>query len=154
MRSVTEFPNFKLVQGLNARNALTTEGKTPEEVAASLGATFKLEGDKLKYFLNAVEVAGQNLEGLTRVLVVAFNEGESVPTKAAKVEEMHYVPEFATTAKPVAAASVKSGKGGPGGAGDKKKGGGQKESPWGLSPEQKAAKKGAKAAKAKATPSA
>jgi hypothetical protein len=149
MKSVTEFPNFKLVQGLNARNAMTAEGKTPEEVQTNLGTTFKLEGDKLKYFLNAVEVAGQNLEGLTRVLVVSFNEGESVPVKALKVEELHYVPEFVVGVKPVVQ-QQKNAKGGPGGG--NKKGGGQKESPWGLSPEQKAAKKGAKAAKAKATP--
>jgi len=146
MRSVTEFPNHKLVQGLNARNSLTAEGKTPEEVQTNLGATFKLEGDKLKYFFNAIEVAGQNLEGLSRVLVVAFAEGESVPTKALKVEELHYVPEFVTGVK---ASAPPPKKGGPGAGGKRRDGGGQKESPWGLSPEQKAAKKG-KANKAKA----
>lgn len=118
MRSVTEFPTHKLVQGLNARNALTGEGKTPEEVSVALGESFKLEGDKLKYFLNAVDVASQNLEKLSRVRVLSFAEGESVPHKAVKVEELHYLPEFQVEYRPKTE-DTSAQKGGPGG----KKGG-------------------------------
>jgi hypothetical protein len=150
MKSVTEFPTFKLVQGLTAKNALLAEGKTPEEVQQNLGEKFKLEGDKLKYFVNAVEVAGQNLEKLSRVLVVSLAEGETIPPKATKVDEHHYVPEFQTDAKKIAdqKAMPKGGAGaGKGkGKGDRK----PKESPWGISPEEKAAKKAAAIAAAKA----
>ncbi|MEQ1665261.1 MAG: hypothetical protein ABL927_07800 [Bdellovibrionales bacterium] len=140
MKSVTEFPTHKLLMGLKAKTALTTEGKTPEEVQQNIAETFKLEGDKLKYFINAVDVASQNLEKLSRVIVVALNEGESIPTKATKLEEHYYVPEFISDKAPtvVSKADLKKREGG-----QKKQGGGQKDSPWGISPEQKAAKKAA-----------
>lgn len=147
MKAVTEFNSFKLNQALKAKTDLAAAGKTPEEIQASLGETFKLEGDKLKYFVNAVEVAGANTEGLTRVLVMSAAEGEKAPAKSQQFEELHYVPEF--QAKPKAAGEERSeGRGGRGGRGGGRGGrdggrGGPKESPWGLSPEQKAAKKGA-----------
>jgi hypothetical protein len=142
MKLVTEFVSFTLVKGLKAKAALAAEGKTPEEIQTSLGETFKLEGDKLKHFNIAVDVAGQNAENLKRVLVVTLAEGEAAPQKATVVEEHHYVPEFLNLKSHATAAQkvdTKGGKGGRGGrGGDSKKG-----SPWGLSPEEKAAKKGA-----------
>ncbi len=147
MKSVTEFPNFTLAQGLKAKTALSGEGKTPEEIQESLGQTFKLEGDRLKHFVAAIDVAGANTENLKRVIVMSLNEGENAPAKAVKVEEHYYVPDFHVTAKPAAAkADAKGGRGGGrGGRGGRdggKGGGGKKESPWGPSPEEKAAKKG------------
>jgi hypothetical protein len=146
MKSVTEFWNHTLTKGITAKNALTAEGKTPEEIQTSLGETFKLEGDKLKYFVAAIDVAAQNQDKLSRVLVVSLAEGESAPPKSVKVEEMHFVPEFQAAPRAVnmqKASEVRSG------GGKKNKSQGPKESPWGLSPEQKAAKKaaGSKAAK-------
>lgn len=148
MKSVTEFANFTLVQGLKAKAALAAEGKNPEEIQASLGETFKYEGDKLKYFVNALDIAAQNSENLKRVLIISLNEGERVPPKATKLEEVHYVPEFHIEQKrvesPKAAGGrgVKGGRGGGGGRGGRggDRDGGKKESPWGLSPEEKAAK--------------
>ncbi len=138
MKSVTEFPNWTLAKALQTKTALTTEGKTPEEVLTSLGETYKYEGDKLKHFINAIDVAGQNPDKLKRVLVVSYTEGEPVPPKALKVEEHHYVPEFLIDAK---AATPMDSKGGRGqGRGGKGKERGPKSSPWGLSPEEKAAK--------------
>lgn len=136
MKSVTEFPIWTLTKGIQAKTALTSEGKSPEEVQTSLGETFKYEGDKLKHFINAIEVAGQNTEKLKRVLVVSYTEGEAVPPKATKVEEHHYIPEFLIENKP-AAPTEKGGRGGKGGRGKER---GPKGSPWGLSPEEKAAK--------------
>jgi hypothetical protein len=146
MKSVTEFAIFTLNKGLAAKAALAAEGKSPEEIQTSLGETFKLEGDKLKYFVNALDVAGQNQQNLKRVFVISLSEGESAPAKATQVEEFHYVPEFLNTVKPVAAAADakggrgKGGRGGGGGRGEKKGG-----SPWGMSPEEKAAKNKPKA---------
>lgn len=149
MRSVTEFPIHKLTEATKLKASLTAEGKTPEEVSVGLGEKFKYEGDKLKHFLNAIEVAIQNPERLHRVTVVALNEGENAPAKAVKVDEFHYVPEFGSDPRP-----VNKEKAPPPGSqrGDKKGKGGPKESPWGLSPEQKAAKKGG--GKGSATPPA
>jgi hypothetical protein len=153
MKSITEFPTFLLNNGIKAKTALAAEGKTPEEIQTSLGETFKFEGDKLKHFVNAIDVAGQNATNLKRVLVVTLAEGEAAPNKAVKVEETHYIPEFLIEAR--AAAPAAEGKGGRGGGGKGggrggRQGGPEKSSPWGLSPEQKAAKNnkgGAAAAK-------
>lgn len=145
MKAVTEFPSFTLTKALTAKNSLTAEGKSPEEIQTSLGETFKMEGDKLKHLVNSVDVAGQNTQNLRRVLVVSLNEGENPPAKAVKVEEHYYIPEFLITAKPAAPADAKGGRhGGRGGKG--KGGGGPKGSPWGLSPEEEAAKKAGKGA--------
>lgn len=142
MKSVTEFPVHKLTQGIQAKAELAAAGKTAEEIQASLGETFKMEGDKLKHFINACEVAGQNLEKLARVLVVSLNEGESAPPKAVQFEEHHYVPDFMVDARKPVLTKVQPQKGG----GDRKgKRSGPKESPWGAAPEAKAAKKGAPA---------
>lgn len=148
MKSVTEFPNFTLTQAIKAKATLSAEGKSPEEIQTSLGETFKMEGDKLKHFISAIDVAGQNPENLKRVVVLSLNEGETAPAKSTKVEEFHFVPEYYQDPKArAAAADAKDGgrggrggrgggRGGPGGKG----GGGPKSSPWGLSPEEKAAK--------------
>ena len=147
MKSVTEFPSFVLSQGLKAKTALAAEGKSPEEIQTSIGESMKFEGDKLKHFINALDVAGANTENLRRVLVVTLGEGEVAPHKSTKVEEHTYVPEFlnlsaSTAHKPAGDSKGRGGRGGRGG--DSKKG-----SPWGLSPEEKAAKN--KGGPAKAT---
>ena len=141
MKSITEFAVFALNKGLQAKAALAAEGKTPEEIQTSLGETFKFEGDKLKHFINALEVATANADGLMRVLVVSYAEGEKTAPKAVKVEETHYIPEFKLEAKPIT-----QQRNDPKGGGGKKAGKGDmnrvKTSPWGLTPEEKAAKKG------------
>lgn len=101
MKSVTEFPAFKLFQGLKSKTDLTTAGKTPEEIMQTLGESFKLEGDKLKHFSNAIDLASQNQDKLGRVLVMSLSEGENIPPKAVKVDEHYYVPEFQKEIRPV-----------------------------------------------------
>jgi hypothetical protein len=144
MKAVTEFPNHTLAKGLQAKAALTTEGKTPEEIEQSMGEMFKFEGDKLKCFITALDVANDNMEKLIRIRIIKFDEGETIPPKATKIEDVHYVPVFATppgkpmTEKPVFKTGAKKT--------------GPKSSPWGMSPEEIAAKKEAsdKAKKTKA----
>jgi hypothetical protein len=150
MKAVTEFPNFTLSQALKSKTAMAAEGKTPEEIQQSLGETYKLEGEKLTHFVNSLEVAGQHTDGLKRVLVMTLSEGENVPAKAAKVEEHYYVPEFYA---PMNAQQPKKsdGKGGRqnnrGGGGGRGRSEQPKGSPWGLTPEEKAAKSGKGAGK-------
>ncbi len=144
MKSVTEFPSHVLVKGIEAKAALVAEGKTPEEIQASLGASFKFEGDRLKHFFNALDVAAQYV-GLRRLVVMSLVVGETTPAKALKIEEHYYVPEFLVLAQPQQPS--RDGKGGYGRGRQGRGGGGRgndgpKGSPWGLSPEQKAAKKG------------
>lgn len=153
MKSVTEFPVHKLMKGLDQKAKLAAEGKSPEEVATAIGEAFKYEGDKIKFFLAACDVAEQNKEKLARVLVVQLAEGETAPPKSVKVEEHTYVPDFAVEArKPVMEKfnpNANKGKGGRDGGGRGKGGGGRpKETPWGVIPEQKETKKPAQAAAA------
>lgn len=150
MKSITEFWTHTLAKGLKAKEALVAAGKTAEEIAAGLGETFKYEGDKLKHFVNALEVAVANPEKLSRVLVVQYAEGEKAPAGAVQVEETHYVPDFQKEA-----GAIKMTKNDPKGGGGKKGGGDSKgkikTSPWGLTPEEKAAKNKGGAGKAKPT---
>lgn len=136
MKAVTEFTSVALNKGLSAKTALAAEGKTPEEIEANLGESFKLENPKLKFFVAAIDVAAQNLDKLKRVVVLGLNEGEVAPAKAVKVEEHYYMAEYVTPAYVKPVSDRKGGNRG-GKGGDR---GGQKSSPWGLSPEEKAAK--------------
>jgi hypothetical protein len=140
MKSVTEFANFNLTQGLKTKASLLAEGKTAEEIQVGLGEAFKIEGDRLKYFVNALDIASQNQEGLKRVLVLSLAEGENAPAKSTKIEELVYVPEFHVhlNRPPDKKSDGRDKRGGKGRQGGGK--GGPKESPWGLSPEEKAAK--------------
>lgn len=147
MKSVTEFPNLKLAEGMKAKAALAAEGKSPEEIEAAIGEQFKFEGEKLKYFVNAVDVAGKSSEKLYRVQIVKLNEGQNPPPGATLIDDFCYIaqamPNSAKKAAPAAApANAKGGRGGgrPGGGGGKGGGGKPKESPWGYSPEEKEAK--------------
>lgn len=149
MKSITEFAQPVLQKVLAAKTALASEGKSPEEIATSLGETFKLEGDKLKYIQAAADlVVGKT--SVRRVIVTSFAEGETAPAKYQKVEDTHYLVETLELIKPAAPAAAAPGKGGRGGPrqGGNKGGGAPKTSPWGASPEEIEAKK--KASKAAA----
>jgi hypothetical protein len=154
MKAVTEFAFVTLSNALKAQAAMTAEGKTAEEIQQSLGQTYKMEGEKLTYFMNALDVAGKNSDSLKRVVVISLKEGENAPAKATKVDELHYVPEFYVMAAPKAAAPTKGGPGGGRGGGNRGQGGGApKSSPWGMSPEEIQAKKDKSIAAAKAAKS-
>jgi hypothetical protein len=143
MKSVTEFFVHKLAKGLETKTALAAEGKTPEEIEQSLGETFKLEGEKLVIFSRSLDVASKSLDKLLRIRVVTFDEGESVPADAVKMEEHYYLPNYKMTAPtPAASSDKKSGRDGRN-RNRTKKNDGPKSSPWGESPEEIAAKKSA-----------
>jgi len=140
MKSLTEFFFQKLAKGIDSQKALTAEGKTPEEIQQSLGETFKLEGDKLKYFFNSLGIASENMEKLARIQVVSLNEGEIVPPNAVKIEEQYYIPNFYTAAPTQDPnKTVKDTRRNKGKRTDR-----PRSSPWGISPEEQAAKIAAK----------
>lgn len=140
MKNITEFATFTLNKGASAKAALAAEGKSPEEIQTSLGETFKFEGDKLKHFVASLDVAAANATNLRRVLVVSLAEGEAAPARATKVDEHYYIADLLVTSAPKAQ-TEDGGRGFKGGKGrGGKGGGGPKSSPWGMSPEEKAAK--------------
>ncbi len=151
MKAMSEFPVHLLKQGLAAKTALVAEGKTEEEITTSIGETLKLKENRLKYFMAALPIAETNTDKLYRIRVFTFSEGEKIPEKAVQIEELHYVPEFFNPtpgAKPI---TVKPDPKAARSGGKKDRPKGPKSSPWGLSPEEIAAKKEAslRAAEAK-----
>lgn len=159
MKSITEFSHAALQKVSAAKAALVAAGKSAEELAAGLGESLKLEGDKLKFAMAAADLIADK-KSVRRVVVVSFAEGEVAPAKYQQVEDTHYLVEVLEAPKaPVAAAAAPAGKGGrPGqGGGFKKdnKSSAPKSSPWGASPEEiEAKKKASLAAKAAAKLSA
>lgn len=147
-----EFPAHILVKGIEAKKALTAEGKTEEEISTSIGETFKFSDNKLKNFITAIGLAEAKTEGLYRVRIASFNEGEKIPDGAVKVEELHFITEFFGSKPAPKPVTEKVDRRGGGGKKDRPKG--PKSSPWGLSPEEIAAKKeaSARAQAAKAKP--
>lgn len=142
MKAVTEFPSFTLTKALSTQTAMAAEGKSPEEIQTALGESFKFEGDRLKHFIGALDVASKNQSNLRRVLVYSLSEGETAPPQAIQVEGHCYVPDFLVLAAPKTEESRGSRRG-PGGKGGRRDG--PKSSPWGMSPEEKAAKNKPKA---------
>jgi hypothetical protein len=94
MKTITEFSGFQLSAALKKFAELSTSGKTAEECAQEMGSLYKLEGDKLKYFLAALDVAKAKPNHLKRVLVFSLNEGEKAPAGAIEKEGTHYASEF------------------------------------------------------------
>lgn len=137
MKSITEFQPTTLTKILNTKNALAAEGKTPEEIAAAIGETFKYEGDKIKYAIAAAELA-KDKTPVRRVLVASFAEGEKPAPNYQQVEDTYYMVEM-FNAKPVVMEKTET-RGGPRRGGGNKGGGSKGGSPWGMTPEEKAAK--------------
>lgn len=151
MKAMSEFPVHILTKGVAAKAALVAEGKSEEEISTSLGETFKFKDNRLKYFIAALGIAETQLEKLYRIRIFSFEEGETIPEKAVQIEELYYSPEFFNPtpgAKPI---TVKPDPKAARSGGKKDRPKGPKSSPWGLSPEEIAAKKEAslRAAEAK-----
>lgn len=94
MKTITEFPGFLLTNALKAKLELISSGKTDEEAGASLGETYKYEGDKLKFFLNSITVISEKTEKLRRVIVVQLAENENGPAGGKKIDEQMYLAEY------------------------------------------------------------
>lgn len=148
MKSITEFQPTTLTKILAAKTALTAEGKSAEEISAAIGETFKYEGDKIKYALAAAELA-KDQKSIRRVLVASFAEGETPAPQYQQVEDTYYKVESfnAAPAAPVEKVDPRNARRG-GGPGKGKGGGAPKGSPWGMTPEEKEAKKKPATAKA------
>ena len=94
MKTLTEFNAFDLTPSIKTLQELTSAGKTPEEIQAAFTESKKLEGDKLKFFLHALELIKDKSSGLKRVLVFTAAETEKVPAGSQKHEEHYYLVEF------------------------------------------------------------
>ena len=138
MKSISEFQSFTLQKISTAKAQLLADGKTSEEVSTAIGVTFKLEGDKLRYALAASDLI-KDKPPVRRVVIVGFAEGETVGPKFQKVEEDYYLVEMVEN-RLAAQPAATDKRGGPRRGTGGNKPSGPKSSPWGMSPEEKAAK--------------
>jgi hypothetical protein len=127
MKTLTEFPSFALKSATEAWIALTIEGKSGEEATTALGETLKVEGEKLKHLISAIDFAKNKTQGLKRVLVVSIGENEKAPEGSEKREELYFVAEFFPAQqerpRPQFGRGDRDDRGGSGGRGDKRGGG-------------------------------
>ena len=94
MKTITEFFVADLLNTLKMVEELSKAGKTPEEITQAVGEATKREGDKLKFFMNAVESIRKRAQGLKRVVVLQAGETDKVPEHAEKRDEYVYLPEY------------------------------------------------------------
>jgi hypothetical protein len=94
MKTITEIFGLSLVAHIKAYQELIASGKTAEEAGPAFGEAQKLEGDKLKHLLNAIDMVKTHSEGLKRVVVMQVGETEKAPNGAVKKDEFHYVMEY------------------------------------------------------------
>src|SRR6476660_8274290 len=94
MKTLTEFAVVTLKNAAKTKQELTTAGKTAEELPAAMGETLKLEGDKLTFVMNALEVVGAKFDDLKRVVVFTLAEGEKAPYGAIQKGEQYYSSEY------------------------------------------------------------
>ncbi|HAR44493.1 MAG TPA: hypothetical protein DCS07_17990 [Bdellovibrionales bacterium] len=94
MKTLTEFTALQIKNAAKTKQDLITAGKTPEELPQALGEALKIEGDKLNFLINALDLPMQKTSDLKRVIVMALGEGEQVPSNAAQKGEQVYVAEY------------------------------------------------------------
>jgi len=146
MKTLTEFQAVQLKNAAKVKQELVAAGKTPEELPQAMGEALKMEGDKLNFLLNALDLTLQKTNDLKRVVVMTLNEGETAPSNAQKKGDHYYFVEFYP---PLPGAhpprgrqgqgdrDQRGGRGGPGGRGkgrgdrDKGKGGGRGDQNFG-----------------------
>ncbi len=108
MKTITEFNAIELKNHLKTLELLSKAGKTAEEISLAFGEATKKEGDKLKFFVNALESIKARAQGLKRVVVLAAPEEapeegpekapgkvkDKIPQHAEKRDGYIYLPEY------------------------------------------------------------
>ena len=88
---------------------------SPEEIQSQLSTALQeahsLEGDRLTYVQNALELLSNRVEGLKRVIVLSLAENEKAPKGALKKGDLYYVIEYFPSAQPKAAPPRFAGRG-------------------------------------------
>lgn len=93
-KTITEFDGFKLNLARTFQNELKNSGKTEEEVAQAMAAQYKLEGDKLKIFLDAIAVSESKFQHLKRIVVYQPEEGKTNPPGSMDKDGKAYLAEY------------------------------------------------------------
>ncbi len=95
MKTLTEFSGFVLKEAMTKKTALSTEGKTEEEVQASLNEFLKLDEAKVGFYKNVVDMTSSRVDRVKRVVVaVKASETEKVPENYIEREGHFYLVEY------------------------------------------------------------
>ncbi len=94
MKTITEFSGFQIAEAIQKQNVLKAAQKTPEEIQKEVAEVYKLENEKLTYFLSAMEVANGKSNHLKRVVIWTLNEGEKPPEGWIEKDGKYYVSEY------------------------------------------------------------
>lgn len=94
MKTLTEFPGMNLKLAAKAKQDLLASGKTAEELPQAMGEALKIEGDRLNFLLNALELVGTKLEDLKRTVVYSLAEGEKAPARTTQKGDHYYLVEY------------------------------------------------------------
>jgi hypothetical protein len=129
MKTFTEFDGFLVTKWLPVYTQLNTEGKTPEEVTASMGEQTKYEGEKLNAFLQALGAVKDKAERLKRIVAMTpASETETPSDKLLKTENYYFGVEYYPEMKKAAPAPRKDDRNDRGGrGGDRNKGRGGRD---------------------------
>ena len=73
-----------------ASEAAPVEVSKEEKLKTALTEAYKMEGEKLEHFMNALKCIEKKNQFLKRVIVMTLNEGEKAPQGAEKIGETHY----------------------------------------------------------------
>lgn len=94
MKTITEFAGPTLKSAAKVKQDLVTAGKTPEELPQALGDALKIEGEKLGFILNALEVVGARMDNLKRVVILVPTEGEKITASGVQKGDQYYRSEY------------------------------------------------------------
>ncbi len=123
MKTLTEFPGTLLKLASKTQQEYVSAGKAPEELLTHLGATLKLEGDRLTLLQTSLEIVGHQHANLKRVVIFTLHEGEKAPSTVIQREAHCFLVEhYPSLDKPASQPSAeikkgdgrRNGKGGPG----------------------------------------
>src|SRR4051794_10670040 len=94
MKTLTEFPCLILKTAAKTKQDLITGGKPPEELPQAMSEMLKLEGDRLGFLLNALEMVGTKFNDLKRIVVYSLAEGEKASQGTIQKGEQSYLVEY------------------------------------------------------------
>jgi hypothetical protein len=94
MKTLTEFPGFNLKNAVKVKQELLAGGKTAEELPPALGEALKIEGDRLNFIVNAIELVEKKLEDIKRVVVYSLAEGEKAPAHSVQKGDHYFLAEY------------------------------------------------------------
>ena len=94
MKTLTEFAGSNLKNAAKVKQDLTASGKTPEELPIAIGESLKLEGERLTFLTQSLDLVQNKFQDLKRVVVFTLSENEKPPAKSVQKGEHYYLLDY------------------------------------------------------------